>query len=68
MQTADRLGLLHDLLAALNRLEVRVALSRVATEKGGAVDSFYLTDVEGRRLADPAALRRLRDAVRAAVG
>ena len=68
VQTADRLGLLHDLLAALNRLEVRVALSRVATEKGGAVDSFYLTDVEGRRLADPAALRRLRDAVRAAVG
>lgn len=68
VQTADRLGLLHDLLAALNRLDVRVALSRVATEKGGAIDSFYLTDLEGRRIADPEELARLRDAVRAAVG
>lgn len=68
VQTADRLGLLHDLLAALNRQDVRVALSRVATEKGGAVDSFYLTDPEGRRIADPKTLAGLRDAVRAAVG
>ncbi len=67
VQTADRMGLLHDLLAALNRADVRVALSRVATEKGGAIDSFYLTDAEGRRLADPEELGRLRDAVRAAV-
>lgn len=67
VQTADRLGLLHDLLAALGRLDVRVALSRVATEKGGAIDSFYLTDADGGRIADPEILRRVRDAVREAV-
>ena len=50
VQTPDRLGLLHDLLRALGKLSVNVVLSRIATDRGAAIDSFYLTDKEGQRI------------------
>ena len=66
VQTPDRLGLLYDLLRALGRLRVNVVLSRIATEKGAAVDSFYVTDEEGRRIADPAFQEKIQAAVQQA--
>jgi hypothetical protein len=39
---------------------VTIAHSRVATEKGAAFDSFYVTDFEGRKLTSEATLRQLR--------
>ena len=50
LQTADRLGLLYDLLICLSGAKVNIASSRIATEKGAAFDSFYVTDLEGERL------------------
>ncbi len=63
VQTPDRLGLLYDLLRALGKLRVNVVLSRIATEKGAAIDSFYVTDEEGGRITDAA----LQDKIQAAV-
>ncbi|MBV9658483.1 MAG: [protein-PII] uridylyltransferase [Verrucomicrobia bacterium] len=63
VQTADRLGLLYDLLGAINRADVSVVLSRIATDKGAAFDNFYLTDGDGSRLTDAALLGRLRTEV-----
>jgi [protein-PII] uridylyltransferase len=59
LQTADRLGLLYDVLVCLSRAKVNIALSRIATEKGAAFDSFYVTDLEGRKITEEAVLRRL---------
>jgi [protein-PII] uridylyltransferase len=44
IQTPDRLGLLYDLLACLGREGVSIALSRVSTQNGAAIDTFYVTD------------------------
>ncbi|MDQ6765866.1 MAG: [protein-PII] uridylyltransferase, partial [Verrucomicrobiota bacterium] len=44
IQTPDRVGLLYDLLRALGDEGVSIALSRVSTEKGAAVDTFYVVD------------------------
>ncbi len=66
VQAADRLGLLYDLLGAINKVGVHVVLSRIATDKGAAFDSFYLTDPDGGRLNDPEQLGRLRARVREA--
>ncbi len=44
IQTPDRIGLLHDLLQCFSRNEVDIALSRVSTEGGAAIDTFYVTD------------------------
>ena len=54
LQTADRLGLLYDVLICLSRAKVNIALSRIATEKGAAFDSFYVTDLESRKITDEA--------------
>ncbi len=63
VQTPDRLGLLYDLLRALGRLRVNVVLSRIATDRGAAIDSFYVTDEEGGRITD----RAFREKIQAAV-
>ncbi len=66
LQTADRLGLLYDVLICLSRAKVNIALSRIATEKGAAFDSFYVTDLESRKITDEATLRRLQTSLLAA--
>ena len=45
IETPDRLGLLYDLLSCLDREGVYISLSRISTEKGAAVDTFYVADV-----------------------
>ena len=48
IETPDRLGLLYDLLSCLDREGVYISLSRISTEKGAAVDTFYVADVTTR--------------------
>ncbi|HEY0794043.1 MAG TPA: [protein-PII] uridylyltransferase [Chthoniobacterales bacterium] len=52
LQTTDRLGLLHDVLKCLSEAGINIVHSRIATEKGAAFDSFYVTDLEGRKLSE----------------
>jgi [protein-PII] uridylyltransferase len=66
IQTPDRLGLLYSLLKAFGTAGVQIALSRIATEKGAAIDSFYVTDHEGRKLKDAAVIGRLQHALQEA--
>jgi len=44
IQAPDRIGLLHDLLQCFSRNEIDIALSRISTESGAAIDTFYITD------------------------
>jgi [protein-PII] uridylyltransferase len=48
VQTPDRLGLLYDVLSCLGRAGVYIALSRISTEKGAAIDTFYVADAATR--------------------
>lgn len=66
IQTPDRLGLLYSLLKAFGAAGVQIALSRIATEKGAAIDSFYVTDFEGHKIKSSAAIVALQDALRVA--
>jgi [protein-PII] uridylyltransferase len=66
LQTADRLGLLYDVLICLSRAKVNITSSRIATEKGAAFDSFYVTDLEARKITDEATLRLLKTSLLAA--
>jgi [protein-PII] uridylyltransferase len=60
LQTADRMGLLYDVLCCFAALQINIAHSRIATEKGAAFDSFYVNDAEGRKLTNQPMLDRLR--------
>ncbi len=44
VETPDRLGLLYDLVASMGRENVDLTLARISTEKGAAVDTFYVAD------------------------
>jgi [protein-PII] uridylyltransferase len=63
VQTPDRLGLLHALLKALSEEGLDIALSRINTEKGAALDTFYITDEVGQKVRDSERLSLLQKAL-----
>ena len=67
VETPDRLGLLYDLVACLGRHNVYIALSRISTEKGAAIDTFYVTDSTTRtKIVDSARVGELQHQLQAA--
>src|SRR2546422_1717986 len=44
IQAPDRLGLLYDILTCLDRERVSIALSRINTQDGAAIDTLYVVD------------------------
>ena len=44
VQAPDRLGLLYDILTCLDRESVSIALSRINTQDGAAIDTLYVVD------------------------
>ncbi|MGI8481963.1 MAG: hypothetical protein ACR2MF_07870, partial [Chthoniobacterales bacterium] len=54
LETADRIGLLYELLYAFDAEQVSIALARISTEKGAATDTFYVVDraTRGKIVAD----------------
>lgn len=63
LQAVDRLGLLHDVFMTIGGLGHSVTHARINTEKGAAIDTIYLQDATGRKIADRDALLTLRDAL-----
>ena len=48
VQMPDRIGLLYELLTGLGREGVYIALSRISTQNGAAIDTFYVIDERTR--------------------
>ena len=59
----DRPGLLHDLASALADLGVTIASAHVATYGERAVDAFYLTEADGRKVRDKKRLKAIEGAL-----
>lgn len=68
VQTPDRLGLLYSVLRAFGKVGVQIALSRIATEKGAAIDSFYVTEGDGRKLRNETMIRLQKALYKASAG
>jgi [protein-PII] uridylyltransferase len=62
----DRPGLLYMLARALHELRLSIALSKINTEGTRVADVFYVTDVDGRKIA-PARHEEIRSALLRAV-
>lgn len=57
VQAIDRVALLHDILETFDRLNLAITHARICTEKGVALDAFYLLDENKLLLSDEAATR-----------
>ena len=67
VETEDRLGLLHAIAQALGEVNLNISAARIVTEKGAAIDTFYVSEQDGRRILDPGRQefieRKIRDAI-----
>jgi len=61
---ADRPGLLFYITDAFSREGLIVYRANISTEANRAIDSFYVTNRRGEKIADARLLRKLRDAIR----
>ena len=64
----DRIGLLYDVFMAIGNLGLEITNARINTEKGAAIDSFFVTDARGLKIEDTNLLYQLRDAVATVIG
>ncbi len=63
VQTPDRIGLLYNLLRSFSRLKVDIARSRISTEKGAAIDTFYVRGPDGKKITNAESIRRMHRAL-----
>jgi [protein-PII] uridylyltransferase len=67
IETEDRVGLLYTISCVLTELELDISAAKINTEKGAALDSFYVRDCDGGKMLVPerwqACERKLRHAI-----
>ena len=64
VQTADFPGLLYRIACAIADQGFNLASARITTEKGAALDTFYLTDTNGKKVEGETELANLIEEVR----
>jgi [protein-PII] uridylyltransferase len=50
IETEDRIGLLYVISRVLTELELDIAAAKINTEKGAAIDGFYVRDIDGGKV------------------
>ena len=69
VETEDRIGLLYAIAQVFAQLELNIAVAKILTERGAAVDTFYVTDILGKKIEDAPVLklaeRRMKEAIAA---
>jgi [protein-PII] uridylyltransferase len=68
IQAPDRLGLLYDILACLDREGVSIALSRINTQGGAAIDTLYVVDRStNAKITDPNRIKTIHEHLTTAI-
>jgi [protein-PII] uridylyltransferase len=53
IETEDRIGLLYTISQTLSELAVDISAAKICTERGAAIDSFYVRELTGGKVLNP---------------
>ena len=67
IETEDRVGLLYAISQVFADQKLDVVLAKISTEKGAAIDTFYVTDLDGQKIYSPEYQRSIHDNIRRAI-
>ena len=67
IQTEDRLGLLYAISQTFSELALNVARARIVTERGAAIDSFYVCETGGGKVVSAERQRQIEHGLRQAI-
>jgi [protein-PII] uridylyltransferase len=67
IETEDRLGLLFAIAQTLAELNLDISGAKILTEKGAAIDSFYVREREAGQVRSPERQRAIEQALRRAI-
>jgi len=67
VETEDHVGLLYAISQALAELDLDIYVAKISTEKGAAIDSFYVSESDGAKITDPERQREIEQKLRAAI-
>jgi [protein-PII] uridylyltransferase len=68
IETEDRLGLLHAISQTFAAQRLDISTARIVTERGAAMDSFYVREIGGGPIKEPARQAAVELALRTAIG
>jgi [protein-PII] uridylyltransferase len=67
VETEDRIGLLYTISQTLTELELDISAAKICTERGAAIDSFYVRELSGGKVLEPEQQRAIEQALRHAI-
>jgi [protein-PII] uridylyltransferase len=67
IETEDRIGLLYTISQQLSDLELDISGAKIHTEKGAAIDSFYVREIGGVKVLAPERHRAIEKRLRQAI-
>jgi [protein-PII] uridylyltransferase len=68
IETEDRLGLLYTIAQTLAELDLDISAARIVTERGAAIDSFYVSKRKGGKIESPEQLDQIAKRLREEIG
>ncbi len=67
VETEDRIGLLYAISQRLSELELDISAAKISTERGAAIDSFYVRELDGAKVLAPERQRAVEHKLRRAI-
>ncbi len=67
IETEDQLGLLYAISQTFAELSVDIAGARIVTERGAAIDSFYVRELAGGKIISPERQKHITEKLRGAI-
>lgn len=68
VQALDRIGLLHDIFLHIGKCGLATVHARICTEKGAAMDTIYVSNLDGSKVTDPDKIEELENSIQRLVG